>query len=208
MLLSFIVIKNISFGKNVEIKENKFIDFPVQIDGYIGKEIKMPDVVIEELNTDISIFRNYKKKENESITLYIGYYSTKKGGRTGHHPEACYPGSGWSIKEKYKKNIVVIYNGLERQITVNVLHVAKRGENDKIVYHWYQSNRETVLSNGIEQNLHRFKMRLFNNRNDGAFIRVSTAIKNDIKVSIFRAQVFIKKIYPLIVNYWPIEREV
>ncbi len=67
----------------------------------------------------------------------------------------------------------------ERQLSVNKMHV-KRGNVHQLVLFWNQS-KETVLADGIEPNLHRLKNRLFYNRDDGAFVRVSTSLDPDTK---------------------------
>ena len=48
-----------------------------------------------------------------------------------------------------------------------------------VVLHWYQSEGTKVLSTGIKQNIQRFIGRVFSNRNDGGFVRVSVTTNAD-----------------------------
>jgi hypothetical protein len=73
--------------------------------------------------------------------------------------------------------------------------------------HWYQAAGTKVLSSGFEQNVHRFFSRVFHNRNDGAYIQISTnterenmeAVKTGLKS-------FAEQIFPIIPKYWPVEK--
>jgi EpsI family protein len=204
---AFAFVQRIHTGLNVEVIEKNIDKFPYKIGDYIGIDIGMEDTVVKELNTDVYIYRGYVNNKGERITLYVGYYGTKKGGRTGHNPDGCYPGGGWSILNKSKVKVPVVFDGKERTITLNSLQAIK-GEITEFVYYWYQSQGNEVLASGIEQNLHRFKNKILYNRNDGAFLRVSAPIIRSLSYTENRIQSFIKDIFPLIVKHWPKEREI
>ena len=86
---------------------------PLRINGYVGNNNKIEEPYEVELNADDYIFREYirnkkpkksklnrngsQNKAQQFIWLYIGYWGTRKGGRTGHHPFACYPSAGYTI---------------------------------------------------------------------------------------------------------------
>lgn len=207
MLTALVIVQRIHSGSNVEVIEQNMDKFPYKIGDYIGIDIPMEASVIKELNTDVSVFRRYVNEQGERITLYIGYYGTKKGGRTGHSPGGCYPGSGWAILDETDVEVPVDLNGNEKMIPLNALQVTK-GVVRECVYHWYQSNGDKVLSSGIAQNFHRFKGKILYNRNDGAFIRVSVSVTQSLSYTKNKLKSFVKEIYPLIVKYWPEEREV
>ena len=85
------------------------------------------------------------------------------------------------------------------------MHV-KRGNVHQLVLFWHQS-RDTVLADGIEQNLHRLKNRLLYNRDDGALVRISTAMvpgREDEAVALL--QDFAGELLSLLPAYWPEER--
>src|SRR5665811_1355673 len=70
---------------------------PKEIAGYKGVDDTFPEAVNRELNADKQLYRHYRSSDGSQIDLYIGYYGTAKGGRTGHNPYACLPGAGWAI---------------------------------------------------------------------------------------------------------------
>jgi len=207
MLVAFIFVQKIHSSSNVEIIEKNLDKLPHEIGNFMGIDIKMDDAVVKELNTDVYVFREYVDDKGEKITLYIGYYGTKKGGRTGHNPGGCYPGSGWAILDNTKVEVPVSPNGNERMILLNALQV-KKGVIREKVYHWYQSNGDEILSSGIEKNLYRFISKIIYNRNDGAFISVSAPVTQSLSYTENRIQTFIKEIFPLIVKHWPKEKEI
>jgi len=205
LLTSISVVYLFISSPDVIVVDKGFDRFPVSFDEYSGEDIKMDDRVVKELDTDVYIFRNYIGKN--IVTLYIGYYGTGKGGRTGHNPNACYPSSGYAILDEKKVALPVnFFDGKVAEVVVTRLLIAKNDEK-QIVYHWYQSSADKVLASGIEQNIHRFKTRLLYNRNDGAFVRVSATVKENIPDTEGSLLVFIKKIIPLIEQYWPVEKE-
>ncbi len=65
-----------------------------------------------------------------------------------------------------------------KSVVLNIL-VVKKNDDKQLIYHWYQSDKNKVMISGVQQNLHRLVNRLLLNRDDGAFVRVSTDINDD-----------------------------
>lgn len=190
----------------VAVVEKRLDRLPAVIDGYYAKIIPLSEQVNKALQTDVYIFRTYSGPKG-SITLYIGYYGTAKGGRTGHIPTVCYPSQGYALLDEQRLTLPVVFgNGRKSKVTVTRLLVTRNGQK-QIVYHWYQASGDTVLTNGIQQNLHRFKSLWLYNRNDGAFVRVSTAVQGNPGESEKKLQTFTRRLIPLIAQYWPVEEE-
>jgi len=146
-------------------------NLPMEIASFKATEDFLPESVYKVLNADKHVYRHYRSDDGSQVGLYIGYYGTAKGGRTGHNPYACLPGAGWGIIDVHKVKLKVDYysNGVE----INYV-LARKGETYESVLHWYQSDRDKILATGIQQNIQRFLGRVLENRNDGAFIRVSS----------------------------------
>ena len=189
---------------NVRVIQNGLVNLPYHIDGFIGQRIPMEKSVERELNTDGYIFRNYINSRGWRVNLYIGYYGTKKGGRTGHNPNACYPSQGWAILEERRVKLEVPVGGNLETITVNEMLV-KNQTSKLLVYHWYQSDKDDVLESGIAANLHRFKTMILYGRNEGAFIRVSGEVMGDEDTTRGVLRGFIKALFPHLVTNWPRE---
>ena len=187
-------------GEPVVVKTN-LENIPMRIGDYIGTEDSFPDSVYEELNADFHLYRHYQNQYSNIISLYIGYYGTAKGGRTGHNPYACLPGAGWAIIQTEK---VIIPRG-DGEIELDAI-VAKKGNQFETVMHWYQSNENKILTSGIQQNIQRFVGRIARNRNDGAFVRLSMVTSSERLTEAIQAmKSFAGKVLTILPNYWPEE---
>jgi EpsI family protein len=177
-------------------------NLPMQIGTYSATVASFSDSVYEELNADFHLYRHYNDPNGNVISLYIGYYGTAKGGRTGHNPYACLPGAGWGIIQSDKISLI---NG-SGEAYVNAL-VARKGDLYETVWHWYQSDRDKVLATGIKQDFQRFKGRVMYNRNDGAFVRLSMVTPRE-GLSQVRDIIkpFAENVLRLLPHYWPEEQ--
>ena len=190
-------------GEPVVVKTN-LENLPMEIAGYHGTEDFFPDSVYKELNADRHVYRHYRNADGKQVDIYIGYYGTAKGGRTGHNPYACLPGAGWGIVDT--KQVSLKANNYPNGVPINYV-LARKGENYETVLHWYQSAGNKVLSTGIQQNIQRFIGRTFYNRNDGAFVRVSVFGKEEhLREANLLAKSFAENILDLLPNYWPLEQ--
>lgn len=190
-------------GEPLVIKTN-LENLPMEIGGFMATEDYFPDSVYKELNADKHVYRHYKSSTGSQVDLYIGYYGTAKGGRTAHNPFGCLPGSGWGIEESELINLQG--NTSAESITVNYI-LARKGDTYETVLHWYQTEGTKVISTGIQANIQRFLGRIFKNRNDGAFVRISAmSDQNGLGQANARVKFFAKNILNLLPHYWPIEK--
>jgi EpsI family protein len=206
MAATLAFVQKMHIGADVSVWKKNLDKLPLTIDGMQGVDIPLEESVVKELDTDIYLYRNYMSKDGRVINVYIGYYGTQKGGRSNHSPEGCYPGAGWSILREGEADIAIEHSGVRNDIVLNTLQV-KKGDVDQLVYHWYQTRNNMVIRNGVQQNINRFKNRLLYNRDDGAFIRVSQDIGNNNEEAKKDIEVFIRQLFPLLMEYWPIEKE-
>jgi EpsI family protein len=206
MTATLAVVQKMHIGTDVAVWKKNLDKLPYAIDGMQGIDIPLEEPVVKELDTDVYVFRNYTSPGGKVINVYIGYYGTQKGGRSNHSPEGCYPGAGWSILREGEDDITIEHDGLRDKVILNTLHV-KKGDEDELVYHWYQTRNGMIIKNGIQQNMNRFRNRLLYNRDDGAFIRVSEIMGNDHLKTREEIEEFIRKLIPLLIEYWPQERE-
>jgi EpsI family protein len=178
-------------------------NLPMQIAEYQGREDYFAKSIYEELQADRHVYRHYQSPEGQKVDLYIGYYGTAKGGRTGHNPFACLPGAGWGIVEN--GTIVLKPSYYPQGISVNYV-VSRKGDTYNVMLHWYQSARTKVLVTGLQQNLQRFTGRVLHNRNDGAFVQVSAlAAEQELSLTKERVTAFALETLELLPNYWPVE---
>lgn len=175
---------------------------PMQIGAYEGTEDSFSEAVYTELNADLHLYRHYRSPDGNVISLYIGYYGTAKGGRTGHNPYACLPSAGWGIIQTDHVNLA---SG-GGNANVNAI-IAKKGNVYETVLHWYQSDKNKVLANGIQQNIQRMMGRVLHNRNDGAFVRLSMQTPySQLEEARKEVKHFAEKLLAILPAYWPEER--
>jgi len=116
---------------------------------------------------------------------------------------SCLPGVGWGLIDA--REVKVPNKNYPNGVEVNYI-LARKGDGCVIMLHWYQSAGSRVIATGIEQNIRRFLGRIFYNRNDGAFIRVSVfSGESGIEESNLLANSFAEKVLDLVPHYWPLE---
>jgi len=186
------------------VVETNLENLPMRIGNYTATEDFFSQSVYDELNADKHVYRHYRPPDGPVIDLYIGYYGTAKGGRTPHNPYACLPGAGWGIEKN--ENILIDTSYKKGREAINAV-TTRKGDIYRVMLHWYQSGGTKVLSSGFEQNIQRFISRVVHNRNDGAFIQISTNTdKENLEAAKARLISFAEQIFLLIPEYWPVER--
>jgi len=196
------VVKIATRGVPVVLHTN-LENLPLQIAEYQGKEDSFSKEVYDELKADRHVYRHYQSPQGRQVDLYIGYYGRAKGGRTGHNPFGCLPGAGWGIVEN--GTIVVKPSYYPQGIQLNYI-VSRKGDVYNCMLYWYQSARTKILTTGLEQNLLRYKGRIFHNRNDGAYVQVSSlAGEQDVPLTRERLMAFALETLEMLPGYWPEE---
>jgi len=204
ILVTITIIFAISLRGKPEVVSTNLENIPMEISGFKATEDYFSKAVYDELNADKHVYRHYRSSEGRQIDLYIGYYGTKKGGRTPHNPYACLAGAGWGIKKARKVKINVSY--YKNGVNVNYI-LSQKGDMYNSILHWYQSGGTKVLDSGIKQNIQRFIGRIFHNRNDGAFIRISVfSPEKGLPETNNLIKAFAEEILRLIPKYWPKEK--
>ena len=186
------------------VVETRLERLPMQIAGYQGQEDSFPQEVYDTLNADLHLYRHYRAVDGTRLSFYLGYYGTAKGGRTGHNPYACLPGAGWAILETGTVRVYPSY--YPEGVDVNLV-VAGKDDLQNVMLHWYQTAGSRILATGLQQNIERFKGRLLHNRNDGAYIQVSSLVNTeDIPAIEKKGAEFVQQLMEQLPLYWPVER--
>ena len=204
LLIATAVIVIISQREAPAVIRTNLERIPMQIADYASVEDSFSDAVYEELNADKHVYRHYTDSAGGQVDLYIGYYGTAKGGRTPHNPYACLPSQGWAILDT---GVISMQTGYATDgVTLNYMISTNKNIN-KYMIHWYQSARTKVLDSGIKRNIQRFIGKIAHNRNDGAYVQVSTTriVPADKEVPEELTQ-FAQNILNLLPEYWPEEQ--
>jgi EpsI family protein len=204
LLVAAVLVFLISRRGEPVVVETNLENLPMEIADLKAKKDSFSESVYKELNADKHVYRHYRSADGKIIDLYIGYYGTAKGGRTGHNPYACFTGAGWGIVED---GIVKLKAGHGKEPSEINYMLSQKGQAYDVILHWYQSDKDKILATGIQMNIQRFMGRLLHNRNDGAFIRISARThKEGINETKKRVELFAEKIIALLPRYWPVEQ--
>lgn len=182
------------------VTETRLEYLPMQIGALKGTDLFFEESVYKILNADMNIFRDYVSPTGQTINLYVGYYGTAKGGRASHLPQYCYTGQGWAIETWNQATL----NTSSSKVSINRM-IVKKGNYRQLVYFWFQAE-ETIMTTGWEQNVYKFQHKLLYNRNDGAFVRVSTLLPAGQEAQAEEAvRQFSHTIMTLLTQFWPVE---
>lgn len=202
LILTLVMVGCLSARQVPIVVQTNLENLPREIGGYTAVDGTFPESVYKELNSDRNIYRHYLDGKGV-LSLYIGYYGTAKGGRTGHNPYACLPGAGWAILETGTVTTGTHASG--PGTVLNYIRARRDGVNTVMV-HWYQTAGTKVVATGIEQNMERFWGRLLHNRNDGAFVQITAQVQDeDVEATLRKIENFSGQIVALLPNYWPVE---
>lgn len=204
LLVAISTVTALSFRPVPVVVQTNLEKLPMVISGYIATEDSFSNAVYKELNADENIYRHYKSQNGDQLDLYIGYYGTAKGGRTGHNPYACLPGAGWAIVDSHKMGISLPNTTSDTEL--DYVHARRDGINTVMV-HWYQTAGSTVISTGIQQNIKKFLGRILRNRNDGAFIQITSQVPDEMVAGAeIKTRYFAENVLQLLPEYWPVEQ--
>ncbi len=179
-------------------------NLPMVIGGYSAVEDSFSEAVYKELNADKNVYRHYKSQKGDLVDLYIGYYGTAKGGRTGHNPYACLPSGGSAIVDTDVVYIKQTATG--KNFPINYV-LARKNSVNTIMLHWYQVAGDKVVSSGFRLNIERFMGRILHNRNDGAYIQItSSSVEGDVQKTKEKVKRFAELVLNLLPGYWPEEK--
>ena len=178
--------------------------FPLKIDGFVGHNLYLPKFVLETLNPDSYIYRSYSDGNGHEMVLFVAYFSTAKGGRTGHNPYACLLGAGWHILNI--SDLKVRPLGYREDVKVNYI-LCKKELNYLVSLYWYQVEKRRVLSSGIRLNMYRFKNMIFYGRCPGEYVLIfSPTSKREIRQVEEIAKKFAGLVISELPKYWAIEQ--
>lgn len=195
----------ISQRGHVAVLEDRLVQLPLVLGPWRGEDRRFDDAVYKVLASDANILRRYTNKAGQVLWLYIGYYGTEKGGRTGHLPQYCYTGSGWDI-EKLDRQTIDSASGTP--VTVNKILV-KNGVLQNLALYWIHSGENVVLDRGWKMNVHRLWRRITTNRDDGAFVRISAPVlENRTSEVLAYEKEFVALLLEELPRCWPLEKEI
>ncbi len=187
-----------SHGKPVPILKSLEENFPKQIDGWSGETHRFQQAVYDKLGVDDSILIDYKNDNNDTISMYVGYYEDQKKGEMIHSPKNCMLGSGWQPIDVSETDISLD----SMKISATKLILEKRSQKMVVLY-WYQSGSRAIANEYI-QRLYFILDSIRYNRTNAAFVRFTSSVQgDDYEGTIHIMEGFIKQVVPVLENFLP-----
>ena len=142
---------------------------PMQIGGWVGKDLPIDEQAYKILETKNLIMREYTRGADK-VYAYIIYSTDNR--KVSHPPEVCFEGGGITIIDKRKFSLELADG---RTVNANSLKVEKAGLVN-VVYYLYKAG-SYYTDNYLKQQLHIALARLRFKNLSGAMIRLSAEIK-------------------------------
>ncbi len=167
--LAFLQLR--STGEAIPLRRSLAM-FPAALGEWQGREATLLDGdTLRLLRPTDYLVRRYADASGRSLWLYIGYWDSQRKGAQTHSPKNCLPGGGWEPLE-VAQTTVPLADG--RAIPANRFVIQKDREQQVVLY-WYQA-RGRALAGEVEARVDMVRSALFQNRTDGAVIRLSSPV--------------------------------
>lgn len=146
--------------------------------------------IVASLDLDAYINRTYTNN-GRKVSLYIGYYRSKKKVGAAHSPLVCFPGQGWKLSGGEDKTISAGQNRIDvRMMTASI------GSRKELVVYWFQAY-DRNFSGTFYQKIYMLWAKLKYSREDNAFVRITVPLNGiSAEQGYSLAESFVKSFYP------------
>nr|WP_255719105.1 exosortase C-terminal domain/associated protein EpsI [Desulfoluna limicola] len=157
---------------------------------------QLEEGVVAALDLDDYAYMRYKKN-NDIVSLYVGYYFSSLKIGAAHDPMVCFPGQGWKVSERSRGRVAV-----RPGMTVGYsMMTAQLGEKRSLIVYWFQAH-DSPNTSTFTQKLALIWKKVIYNDEGNAFVRLTIPI-DDGPMEHYRqlAGMFIKDFYPVFLTY-------
>jgi exosortase D (VPLPA-CTERM-specific) len=188
--------------EDVSPPRTMFIDFPMQLEGWIGTSLTLEKQYIDTLRFDDYVLADYRFGGGQPVNLYTAYYRSQRKGQSAHSPQSCLPGGGWEISSLTHMDLPAS-SGMDRPLHVNRALIQKDSQKQVVLY-WFKQ-RERILSNEYLVKVFLFWDGLSRGRTDGALVRIASLVGPGETEAIVdqRLRRFVSTIEPELHRYVP-----
>ncbi len=201
-LLAVPVSIAISDRAEVSPAREKFVQFPLIRNGWIGSEGSIPDQVLEALQpTDYILADYHRSSDPNPVSLYIAFYASQRAGAAIHSPRSCLPGGGWEITDLTQLDLSDVMGMTGPKVNRVII---QKGDQKQLVYYWMQQRGRSITSEYLAK-WYLFQDGLLMGRSDGALVRVVTPIPQDSDEALAdsRLQDFLRDFYQELPRFLP-----
>lgn len=171
--------------------------FPRQVSTWReSSETVLDSEVLGTLQPDDYLARVYVPANgSQAISLFVGYFNSRRDGRAPHSPQWCLPGAGW--KSVSSKVVSVRLPPTPESFPANE-YLIEKGMSKEFVLYWYHQGGRTVANELVAQ-IYSMPELIFHSRTDTALVRIIVPVSgNDIAAARAAGTSFAQAIYPLI----------
>jgi len=183
------------------IRNDRLYEFPLSIEGWKGTVIPMDQWVYESLETDFGILRDYRNTSGDTINIAVVWYDDRE--IAFHAVESCLGAAGDQVKVKETQTLSL---SEEKRIEIGKLIVNRHGSQYLVLY-FYGSGQYTSPSQGKVRR-HVVIKRLGLQRASASLVRIMTEINGNMEEAQAALEDFMRKSYPLILDYTNIPEHV
>ena len=114
-------------------------NFPIQIGGWVGKDVPIPPNIQRVAGNDDFLNRLYiNESANQWANIYVAYSARPKT-MLGHRPQVCYVGGGW-IHDSTEASEVVSNFGRRIPCLIHRFRMPTPGYEERVVLNFYIVN--------------------------------------------------------------------
>jgi EpsI family protein len=175
--------------------------FPLELRGWSGTDIPIPDEILKSLGPGEFLQRTYRNQTNPGtyVDLYLAYLPNQRS-LDNHLPQDCLGASGWS---PVAYGITTLAFPGDAPFPANRYLIAK-GDDRQLVLFWYSTHGRRIARDDWMDYYLVFK-KLRSNRSDSALIRMNTELRPGEKPEEAEQRLlsFAGLVNPLLKNYIP-----
>lgn len=171
--------------------------FPGEVQNWKSEaDMVLDQTVLSALQPDDYLARTYlSSSDSHPVSLFVGYFNSRRDGRAPHSPQWCLPGAGW--KSLSVKIISIPIPHTPELLPANE-YLIEKGISKELVLYWYHQGTRTVANELVAQ-FYSLPDLIFHSRTDTALVRIIVPVlDNDIDGAKATGVRFAQAVYPLI----------
>jgi EpsI family protein len=169
---------------------------PMTLAGYPGTKLSLTQTVLDDLNPDDYLIREYDRADGLPIWLVIVYFQNARLG--AHDPLLCYRSQGFKVETLPEAHLQTALG----VVPIQIFRAVKGNRAELVYYFWYAAGGQ-VLAEVKAWRDRMFFQGVRTNRSFGAFVRVSTIERNDPAGAAGSLQSVIRDLAPLLPGFFP-----
>jgi EpsI family protein len=173
-------------------------NLPLSLGQWQGKSYSVPERILEILETQYILDREYVNPDGRQLYLSIVYYPDNKIGF--HNPESCNTGAGSKIVQR---DVLPLGSG-NRSSSLNGFKVNRlileRMQGNKVILYFFVSGNY-ITDDYLKFRWHMMKQQMEFKRPSGAQVQIHGAIAPDMKKTIATMEDFVQNLAPMLPKY-------